>query len=275
MTIDQKMLKLRRILRGTGGLAVAFSGGVDSTFLVAVAKEELGDRLLALTAVSPTYPAGERNEAVKIASLLGVKQVVVRSNELRIPGFAANPPDRCYHCKSELFRILKKAARRRGIAKIADGANADDTKDYRPGRRAAGEAGVMSPLLEAGLGKAEIRRLSRRMNLPTADKPAYACLASRFPYGSRITAQKLKAVDAVEQGIRTLGFRQVRARHHGDLVRIEVGPDEVKGFFRRGTRQKVVKLARSAGFAYVSVDLQGYRTGSMNETLTAGRRAGY
>jgi uncharacterized protein len=179
-------------------MAIAFSGGLDSTLLAAVAVRELGDRALAMTALSPTYPVSEQKEAKRLAAQLGIRHVLVRSNELKIPGFAGNPVNRCYFCKRELFKILKSVARRHGLRAIADGTNADDLGDYRPGRKAAKEWGVVSPLLEVGLGKADIRKLSRSLGLPTADKPSFACLASRFPYGSRITLRKLRAVDRVE-----------------------------------------------------------------------------
>jgi len=266
--LEPKVGKLRRILRKAGDLAIAFSGGVDSTFLAAVAAKELGDRALAVTALSPTYPEKEQKEAVALAARLKIKHVCVESNELLIPGFSDNPPDRCYHCKKELFKVLRGVADQEGIRWIADGTNADDLGDYRPGRRAAKECGVISPLHEAGLGKEEIRELSRGMRLPTADKPAYACLASRFPYGSRITEEKLAAVDKVENAIRKLGLGQVRVRHHGDIARIEVEPAAIHQVAKPEVRKKVVAAAKKVGFLYVSVDLEGYRTGSMNAPLT-------
>jgi uncharacterized protein len=267
LDLREKMADLRRRVRDTGGLAIAFSGGVDSTLLISVAAEELGDRALAVTAVSPTYPQREREESVKLAAQLGIRQELVESNELDIPGFAGNPPDRCYHCKSELFRVVREVAARHGIQHVADGTNADDTGDYRPGCRAAEEQDVMRPLLDARLGKEEIRELSRELGLPTAGKPAFACLASRFPYGAAITEEGLSAVDTVERGVRDLGFPQVRVRHHGDTARIEVPPGDISRITADENREKVVALGKSAGFTYVTIDLQGYRTGSMNEVL--------
>ena len=265
--IDAKLKALRKNIAATGGMVVAFSGGVDSTFLAAVARKQLGTRALAVTALSPTYPRREQDRAAKLAARLDIRHETVVSNELNIPGFAENPTNRCYFCKRELFRILRRVGTRHGILTIADGTNADDLGDYRPGRRAARELGVVSPLLEVGFTKAEIRKVSKEMGLPTADKPAMACLASRFPYGSRITQEKLAAVDRVEEGLRKMEFRQVRVRHHGEIARIEVDADEIPGFISEKTRSRVIRLAKRCGFRYVALDLEGYRTGSMNEGL--------
>jgi uncharacterized protein len=266
-TSDQKFDSLKRRLRDTGGLAVAFSGGVDSTFLAATAYGELGDRALAVTAVSPLYPEHEQKEAVELARKIGISHEIMTSNELDVPGFADNPPNRCYLCKSELFEEVRQVAAKHGIDRIADGSNADDQYDYRPGRQAAAELGVLSPLADAGLGKDEIRQLSKKMNLPTADKPAFACLASRFPYGSRITEEGLAAVDALESELRKLGFRQFRVRHHGNLARIEVDRESIQQVCDTKVREQLLNKAKESGFSYVAVDLEGYRTGSMNETL--------
>ena len=252
---------------------IAFSGGVDSTFLAAIARQELGDRAIAVTALSPTYPQHEQKEAGELASQLGIRHETVESNELEIPGFADNPVNRCYFCKSELFSILKQVAQRHGIKAVADGTNADDLSDYRPGRQAAKEHGIVSPLLAAGLTKAEIRALSRKMKLPTAEKPAFACLASRFPYGTKITGEKLAAIDRVESRLRKLGFRQFRVRHHGNVARIEVEPKDIPTLALADVRAQVIHEAKEAGFTYVALDLEGYRTGSMNEVLGAEPKA--
>lgn len=265
---DAALERLEACLKELDSLAVCFSGGVDSTFLAAVAARVLGERLLCITAVSPTYPAHEREEAVELARQLGLRHRLIDSDELQIPGFADNPPDRCYFCKGELFSIVKEIAAGEGIGHVADGSTLDDLSDYRPGRKAAAELGVVSPLLEAEMDKECVRRLSRRIKLPTADKPAYACLASRFPYGDRITAEKLQAVEILEELLHKLGFLQVRVRCHQNIARIEALPEQLSALLEPESRAKISAAAHEQGFLYVTLDLDGYRTGSMNAVLS-------
>ena len=262
-----KLERLRERLRVIGGAVVAFSSGVDSTFLLRVAHEELGDRVVAATARSHSFPNRELDEATAFCRAEGVRHVVIDSEELDIPGFAENPPDRCYHCKKELFSKLLAFARDNGLAAVLEGSNIDDDGDYRPGRRAIRELGIVSPLHEAGLTKTEIRALSRKMGLPTSDKPSFACLASRFPYGERITVRGLERVEKAEQWLLDAGWglTQLRVRSHGDLARIEVPPADIPRLAARAS--EIAAAFNDLGFAYVALDLLGYRTGSMNEIL--------
>ena len=262
-----KLERLRERLRVIGGAVVAFSSGVDSTFLLRVAHEELGDRVVAATARSHSFPNRELDEATAFCRAEGVRHVVIDSEELDIPGFAENPPDRCYHCKRELFSKLLAFARDNGLAAVLEGSNIDDDGDYRPGRRAIRELGIVSPLHEAGLTKTEIRALSRKMGLPTSDKPSFACLASRFPYGERITVRGLERVEKAEQCLLDAGWglTQLRVRSHGDLARIEVPPADIPRLAARAS--EIAAAFKDLGFAYVTLDLLGYRTGSMNEIL--------
>ncbi|WP_083768518.1 ATP-dependent sacrificial sulfur transferase LarE [Thermosediminibacter oceani] len=270
----EKLERLKSCIKNLGRVVVAFSGGVDSTFLLKVCLDVLGkENVLAVTARSSTYPARELEEARKLAEKFGANHEIIVSEELDIPGFSENPPERCYHCKKELFGKLVAIARERGFNFVLDGSNMDDTGDFRPGMRAKDELGVLSPLKEAGLTKADIRALSREMGLPTWNKPSFACLASRFPYGERITAEKLSRVERAEDLLRELGFIQYRVRSHGDLARIEVSPDEIDRFFDKTLREKVVSGLKGLGFIYVSLDLAGYRTGSMNEGLEEEEKA--
>lgn len=265
--------RLKQIIAGYPSAVIAFSGGVDSTYLARVAADVLGrEKLLLITATSSTYPFFELEESKRLAADLGLRQRIVVSEETDIPGFTSNPPDRCYYCKSELFRLIREIAAQDGFAVVFDGSNADDVHDFRPGRRALRELGIVSPLCDAGLGKDAIRALSRELGLPTADKPSYACLASRFPYGEEITREKLDRVGRAEQGLRELGLSQFRVRSHGDLARIELSQSDMdRGWRLRGELERV---CRNAGYVYVAIDVRGYRTGAMNEALSAEQRKG-
>ena len=269
---EVKLERLRAQLREIGSAAVAFSSGVDSTFLLRVAHEELGENVVAVTARSHSFPKRELDEAAAFCAREGVRHEIIDSEELDIPGFVANPPDRCYHCKKALFGKLIAFAQANGLAAVLEGSNMDDDGDYRPGRRAIRELGIRSPLHDAGLTKAEIRVLSKRMGLPTADKPSFACLASRFPYGERITAAGLERVERAEQWLMDagLGLAQLRVRSHGDLARIEVPPADIPRIAARA--EEIAAALKSFGFTYVALDLQGYRTGSLNETLPATKK---
>lgn len=268
--LKQKLERLKAILGELESVVVAYSGGVDSTLLLRVAQES-AQQVLAVTATSPTYPQAELEQARKIAKSLGVEHMVVESHEMDNPYFCANPADRCYYCKSELFGRLKEIATERGFKAVVDGSNADDMGDFRPGMRAAREYGVRSPLLEAGLTKGEIRELSRYYQLPTWDKPAMACLSSRIPYGEPITLEKVKQIEEGEAFLRDLGLKEVRLRHHGPIARLEVNPAAFPLLITEGLKEKIITTLKKLGFTYVTLDLEGYRSGSMNQLLSQER----
>ena len=267
MDAQKKLERLQAILLDLDRVAVAFSGGTDSAFLLKAAHDVLGGNVIALTAVSCTLPRRELEDAKAFCEREGVRQILVDPHELESDAFRANPPDRCYHCKHSVFSAFRGAAAELGFDIVADGSNADDTGDYRPGMRAAAELGVRSPLRDADLTKADIRELSRAWGLSTWDKPSAACLASRVPYGEPITPEKIGRIDRAEAFLQDLGFRQVRLRVHGDLARIETAPELFPLLLSR--RAEIVAECRALGFAYVTMDLTGYRVGSMNETLSA------
>jgi pyridinium-3,5-biscarboxylic acid mononucleotide sulfurtransferase len=258
--------KLKNRLKEFESAVIAFSGGVDSTFLARVAKDVYGDNLLLITATSSTYPFYELDEAKSLASLLGIKHKIIVSEEIEIPGYADNPPDRCYYCKSELFGKIRFIASEEGYSVVFDGSNADDLKDFRPGMKAKNEKGVLSPLAEAGFTKSDIRHFSAEMNLPTATKQSYACLASRFPYGEKITKVKLDRLAMAEFEVRNLGFTQFRIRSHENLARFEFISSEMNKAWE--VKDKLTDICQRSGFNYITIDLIGYRTGSMNEVLT-------
>lgn len=264
--MDDKLGQLQDALCSLGSVLVAYSGGVDSTFLLRVAREELGERAQAAIVVSEFSPQGELESALEAARSFGVEPIVVRAKLLQDATLAANPPRRCYYCKRHLFGLLQDLAERRGLGRVIDGSNLDDLADHRPGRQALAELGVPSPLLEAGLGKAEIRHLSRGMGLPTWDRPAMACLASRFPYGFPLTVEALAQVDRAEAFLQGLGLRQRRVRYHGTVARLELDP--VDWPLVLAQREQIVAHLRRLGFIYVALDLSGFRSGSANEVLT-------
>ncbi|MFZ0611773.1 MAG: ATP-dependent sacrificial sulfur transferase LarE [Desulfobacterales bacterium] len=267
MGLPEKTDGLKRILRGYPALIVAYSGGVDSTLLLFLAHAELGQNVLAVTARSPIHPARELRLATEFTAARGIRHKIIDSREIQQADFLANPSERCYVCKKYLLGDLIELGRRLGIQHVAHGANVDDSHDFRPGSRAAREMGIAAPLVEAGLTKADIRRLSRDMGLPTWNKPSMACLASRIPYGTPITEKALKMIDAAEEFILALGFATVRVRQHGDIARIELKPGECDRMLAAQTRLMVVKRLKELGFRYVALDLEGYTTGSLNRAL--------
>lgn len=264
--------KLLDWFKGKNGVLVAFSGGVDSTLVAYAAHRVLGDRALAVTADSVTLPPGELEEAVKTANLIGIRHKIVKVNELNEPEFANNPPDRCYYCKRSLLRTLSKIAETEGLELLVDGSNADDYRDFRPGLKALREFKVRSPLAELGFTKNDVRFVSRSIGLPTADKPSMACLASRIPYGMKITYDKLRRVSEAEDYIKKLtGVKQIRVRDHDTIARIEVGRDERKMFFNEELMDSIWAKLRSLGYVYVALDLYGYKSGSLNEPIIGGK----
>lgn len=262
----KKLEKLKSIIRDTGGAVVAFSGGVDSTFLLKVAAEVLGDNVIAVTANSETYPKRELDEAKIFAKTQGIRHIVIETLELEIAGFADNPPDRCFYCKHELFSKLTDIAKNNSISYVFDGSNYDDRNDHRPGMRAAKQLGVVSPLKQAEMTKDDIRELSKEFGLSTWNKPSFACLSSRFPYGTKITPDKLVVIGEAEDFIRDLGFKELRVRHHDTIARIEVGKADLGRIVDYA--DEIADKLKSLGFLYVALELSGYKTGSMNYTLT-------
>lgn len=272
MTLTEKKRQLIESLRALESVAVAFSAGVDSTFLLKCAQEALGQNVLAVTVRSNSFPGRECVQAERFTEKHHIRHAILDFDELSVSGFAENPPDRCYLCKRALFKEIRALAEKYGIRHVAEGSNRDDLGDYRPGLKAIEELDILSPLRQAQLDKQEIRALSRQMGLDTWDKPAYACLSTRIPYGEEITREKLKAIGEAEQYLFELGFRQVRVRHHGSVARIELERGDIEQVFARGLAQQIHEKMKSLGFVYAALDLGGYRTGSLNTGLTGAAR---
>lgn len=267
--LQRKESRLGDVLRASGRLLVAFSGGVDSSYLAFAAHRALGEHALAVTAVSPSYPASHRAMAEQVVDAFGIPHRFVETHEISNPDYRANRPDRCYHCKTELFRVMGALRDELGFDAVAYGVNTDDTGDFRPGHRAAAEQGVLSPFLEVALSKQEIRALSREAGLPSAELPASACLSSRLPYGTEVTPERLRQIERGEEALRALGFQQVRVRHHGALARVEVDAAELPRALEVEMARRISAALKPLGFRFVALDLDGYRTGSLNEVLRA------
>jgi pyridinium-3,5-biscarboxylic acid mononucleotide sulfurtransferase len=263
--LEQKHERLRAVFAEMGSVLVAYSGGLDSAFVLAVARDVLGDRAMALTAVSPSLPEREKRDAMRIASELGARHELVESDEIHNPSYASNPSNRCFHCKSELYSITTRKHVELGLAFVVNGTNLDDLGDYRPGLEAAKNAGVRSPLVEAELHKEEVRELAKQRGLDFWDKPAAACLSSRIPYGTSVTPERLHQIEQLEDALHALGFRQLRVRYHDALARVEVGESELPKAFEK--RAEIVAAGRAVGFTFVTLDLAGYKTGSLNQLL--------
>jgi uncharacterized protein len=272
LTLADKHDRLREIIAGYGSALVCFSGGVDSTLLLRVAHDVLGDRCVGLTAISITMAASERAAARDLAAGIGSRLEVVESHELERPGFAQNPTDRCYHCKAELLEIARPRADALALAEVLIGTNLDDLGDHRPGLAAANERGARHPLVDAGFTKPDVRALSRSLGLPTWDKPQLACLSSRFPYGTEITPERLRQVDGFEDALRALGFRQLRVRYHGDVARLEIDTADMARALEPGVREAIVKAGRAQGFTFVALDLAGFASGSLNQLIALRKR---